>query len=794
MKKRTFLLFLFIAGTVTFMSAQITQTVRGTVIDKDSKMPLIGATIAILTAEPIKGTTTDFDGSFKIEEVNAGRHNIEITYLGYEPVMMSSMFVKSGKETVLNVEMIESAEQLAEVVVSAASQADKTKPLNEFAVVSARTFSVEETSRYASSNFDPSRMAQNYAGVSVGSGSDLFNEIVIRGNSPAGVLWRLEGIQIPNPNHFSSMGNSGGAISMLSSSTLSNSDFYTGAFPSEFGSALSGVFDLNMRNGNNEKREHSVMIGLLGIEIATEGPFSKKSKGSYLINYRYSTLAVLDALGVNPGGDVLPAYQDLSFKFNMPTEKAGTFSLFGLGGNNISTFSPEADSTKWTGEFANYGFEEKQKMGTIGLSNRLLLTEKSYLKTVAVASYEQVVEDEYFLEVNDNYKSKVSYRDDISTATYRVSSTYNHKLNAKNSIRAGAILSYFDFGFENEILDEETDILREAFNNSGSTGLLQGFAHWKHRFNKDLTLNAGVHYTQMTLNNKSSIEPRAALQWRVNPKQTLSFSAGLHSKMEHLGIYLFEGKINDDWEIKPKTNLGLTKAFHGVVGYDFVFNPQWRLKAEAYYQHLYDIPVSADKTSTYSIVNATDVWDVIGLEEAVAEGTGRNIGLDLTIEKFFAKQYYLMMTGSLYDSKYTASNGKEYNTRFNGSYQFNMLGGKEFTVGKKKNKTLGINGKFVLSGGNRFTPLDLVASEEEGESVRFDDRPFEQKTMPYYRFDIGISYKINTKRMTHSIMLDIQNVTARENVYAEYYDGDTNTVENYIQTGLFPNFNYRVEF
>jgi len=666
--------------------------------------------------------------------------------------------------------------------------------LNEFAVVSARTFSVEETSRYAASNFDPSRMAQNYAGVSVGSGSDLYNEIVIRGNSPAGVMWRLEGIQIPNPNHFGAMGNSGGAISMLSSSTLSNSDFYTGAFPSEFGSALSGVFDLNMRNGNNEKREHSVMLGLLGIEVATEGPFSKKSKGSYLINYRYSTLAALEALGVNPAGDVLPAYQDMSFKLNMPTENAGTFSLFGLGGKNIATFSPEADSTKWTGEWDNYGFDEKQRMGTVGLSHRLLLSEKSYLKTVAVASYEEVVEDEYFLDANDSYKSKVSYRDDISTITYRASSTYNHKLNAKNTVRAGAILSYFDFGFENEILDEETNVLRQAFNNSGSTALIQGFAHWKHRFNQDLTLNAGVHYTQMTLNNKSALEPRAALQWRVNPKQTLSFSAGLHSKMEHLGIYLFEGKINDDWEIKPKKNLGLSKAFHGVIGYDFVFNPLWRFKLEAYYQHLYDIPVSGDKTSTYSIVNATDVWDVIGLEEAVPEGTGRNIGVDITVEKFFAKQYYFMVTGSLYDSKYTAANGKEYNTRFNGNYQFNTLGGKEWTIGKKKNKTLGINGKFALSGGNRFTPIDIVASQEEGETIRFSDRAFEQRTIPYYRFDLGISYKINTKRMTHSIMLDIQNVTGRENIYAEYYDADTNSVENYTQTGLFPNFNYRVEF
>ncbi|MFK7933579.1 MAG: TonB-dependent receptor [Saprospiraceae bacterium] len=776
------------------LSAQITQTIRGTVLDKDVKMPLIGAAIAVMTTEPIAGTSTDIDGYFKLENITVGRHDLQITYLGYDPIVMNNIMISSGKELVLNIELQEMANQLNEVVVSAAKQVDKTKPLNELATVSARTFSIEETSRYASSNFDPARMAQNYAGVSVGSGDDLFNEIVIRGNSPSGVMWRLEGIQIPNPNHFGAMGNSGGAISMLSSTTLSNSDFYTGAFPSEFGNALSGVFDLNMRNGNNEKREYSLMLGALGIELAAEGPFSSQSKASYLVNYRYSTLAALAAIGLNPAGDVLPAYQDVSFKVNVPTAKAGTFSLFGLGGSNIAEYIPERDSTTWQFEGDEYGFAETQRMGTIGLSHRILLSDRSYLRTVMVASHENVKEDEYFLDTQKDYAEVMEYRDDITTNTYRFSSTYNHKFSPQHTLRAGVVASHFDFGFQNEERDYEQEKLVQLFDNQGSTQLVQSFAHWQYRINNELTLNTGLHYTHLLLNDENAFEPRAALQWKVNPKSTLSLAAGLHSKMEHLGIYLFEGEIPNGPTIQAKDNLGLTKAFHGVLGYDWIFAPNMRLKAEAYYQRLYNVPVSTEPTSTYSIINAVDVWDVIGLPSAVNEGTGENVGLDLTIEKFFTNQYYFMATGSVFNSTYTPQDGNTYSTRFNGNYQLNLLGGKEFNIGKKGNKTLGINGKFVISGGNRYTPFDLEQSRVEGYGVRDLTQRFAGRTPAYYRFDLGLNYKINTKRMTHTIMIDVQNLTNRQNVFSLYYNRNSQELDQYTQTGLFPTFNYRVEF
>lgn len=766
------------------------QNVKGAVLDQDSKMPLIGANIMIRTVDKTYGASTDLEGYFKIEGVPVGRHDIEISYLGYEPRHLKAVLLTSGKELNLQIELAESTVQLATAEVVA--KTDRERALNEMATVSARAFSVEETSRYAASLNDPARMAQNFAGVTISGGqSDLFNEIIVRGNSPRGVMWRLEGIEIPNPNHFGGMGNSGGAISMLSSSTLSNSDFYTGAFPSEFGNAISGVFDLNMRNGNAEKREYAFMLGALGIEAALEGPLREGSRASYLINYRYSTLAALASIGLNPAGDVLPEYQDLSFKVNVPTKHAGTFGLFGLGGKNRAFFEPTADSTAWESSDDKSGFEEAQEVGTIGLSHRLILTDRSYLRTVATASYEGYTADSYFLEPEEDYKVQSDGLAEFANTTYRISSTYTHKLNARNTFRGGMIFSHMAFDFSSRF--NEDDVWRTYLQSEGDASLLQAFVHWKHRFNEKLTLNSGLHYTHFMLNDRKAIEPRVAMEWQLNDRQRISGAIGIHSKPEHVSFYYTEKSENGDTRTTPNRDLDMIKAMHAVLGYDQRLGTNLRLKAEVYYQHLYDVPVEAEPGSVGSILNSRDVWDLSG-EIAVNEGTGRNYGIDLTLEKFFDQQYYFLLTTSVFDSRYTTVDGKRYSTRFNSNYQVNLLGGKEFKVGKKRNNIIGLNGKVLFAGGNRQTPTDLIASREKGEAVLIDSETFSEKTKAYFRLDFGVNYRINKRRMTHTISIDIQNITNRENLFGTFYDEDTGQLETYTQTGLFPNFNYRVEF
>ena len=789
------LLLLAIGGQQSYAQIQ-TQVIRGNIKDLDSKMEIAGATIAVLTTDPIIGAVSDLDGEFRLENVPVGRHDIRITYLGYEPITMSSIVVTSGKELVLSINLQESTVKMEEVTISAESAQDKSKPLNDMALVRARSFSVEESQRYAAGLSDPGRMAQNFAGVSVGGGEgDLSNAIVIRGNSSRGLLWRLEGIEIPNPNHFSDVGSSGGAISMLSSSTLATSDFYTGAFPSEFGNAVSGVFDLNLRNGNNEKREFSVMIGILGLAASAEGYFSKKSKASYLVNYRYSTLAALKAIGLNPVGDVLPTYQDVSFKVNIPTQKFGTLSLWGLGGNNVANIHPAEDSATWKYNSDNWGYTAKNHMGVVGLSHRIMLNKNSYFKTVIAASSEKNSYDDYWLDVENNYTRVVDEIDLFNNATIRANLSYTNKLSAKHTIKTGLIFNHLLFNFEYK----EKDSLRAAdfrtyLDNDGSAQLLQGFIAWKYRPHNNWTINSGVHYTQFLLNNSISVEPRLALKWNMASKHALSLAAGIHSKPEHLAFYFVEQTHGNQSRSQPNKNIDMQKAAHFVLGYDWQISSSLRLKAEAYYQQLYDVPVENLPNSSNSIINANSIWDIVDASAASNDGTGRNYGLDLTFEKFFDKQYYFLITGSLFESKFTPKDGVEYSTRFNTNYQLNMLGGKEFKVGKNRNNVFALNGKFLLAGGNRYTPIDLAASKLAGYTIFEDGRDFEAQAAAYYRFDLSLSFKINKKRTTHTLMLDIQNVTNHENVYSMYYNPESNSIEKYLQNGIFPVLNYKFEF
>ncbi|MFC2096621.1 carboxypeptidase-like regulatory domain-containing protein, partial [Bacteroidota bacterium] len=288
-------LLLLIASLLSFANNSMqTQTIRGQVIDQDSKSPLIGANIIILNSEPVKGTSSNVDGYFRIDQVHVGRVDLKVTCMGYEAKTIPNLLIGSGKEIVLEIELIESLIQLEDVIITA--NGHKAEALNEMAVVSAKAFSVEETKRYAGSFNDPARMVSGYAGVTGDATGN--NDIVVRGNSPKGILWKLDGIDIPNPNHFADEGSTGGPINALNSAMLNNSDFFSGAFAPEYGNAYSGVFDMKLRNGNNEKREYSASIGVIGMEATLEGPFSKNYNGSYLINYRYSSLDILDQAGI----------------------------------------------------------------------------------------------------------------------------------------------------------------------------------------------------------------------------------------------------------------------------------------------------------------------------------------------------------------------------------------------------------------------------------------------------------------------------------------------------------------
>lgn len=774
------LFLLFFVLTVRAQNAIVTQTIRGVVIDKVSQAPMQGAVITIVNSTPLLGASTNEKGEFVIKSVPVGRQTIKATFIGYKPTQLTNITVNSGKELVLTITMEEDIMQANEVVVKA--NVVKNKPLNEMSTVSTRTFSVEETQKFAAAVNDPARMATSFAGV-VG-GNDGNNMISVRGNSPNALLWRMEGVEIPNPNHFSNVGTSGGGISILSAQLLSNSDFLTGAFASEYGNALGGVFDLRLRKGNNQKREYTFQAGVLGIDVATEGPIKKGYDGSYLINYRYSTLSLLEKFGLNLTG-AATNFQDLSFNVNLPTKKLGTFGFYGMGGISTQTKKANKDSAAWLDDpFEQYEIDFKANTGVIGLNNTLLMNKKSVIKSAIVFSGT----DNTILEnkLDKQYGTFLNYNQSYKQTKLTITSAVTSKINAKNSIKAGVIVNVLGYHFLQKDFVDSTAVLTTRINNNGTTQTMQAYGQWQHKFTNRVTTNVGLHTLYLGLNKTYSIEPRASVKYDVNDASYLALGYGLHGQIQPLGTYFAKnanGQLIND-------KLAISKAHHLVLTYDFSVNSYTHIKLETYYQHLFNIPVSKDAAQNYSLVNATDGFTTMALSN---KGIARNYGLELTAERFLHKNFYYLLSTSLYQSQYRGEGGTWYNTMFNTSFATTFTAGKEWNL-KNKNKVIGINTKVTYVGGLRYTPIDLEASNKAGEVMYDNSKPFSVQNPNYFRMDIRFSLKRNYAKHTNTLSLDLQNATNHQNVGGQYYDENAKSSKYWYQLGILPVLAYRIEF
>ena len=787
--KNTILIF-FCAFSSMLTAQNLTQTIRGTILDKEGQFPLIGATVALTNTD--KGTITDESGKFRLEQVPLGRYEIVIAYLGYEQQTLPNIVLQSGKETILTIKLQESIAALEEIVVLAS--ADKTGSLNELATVSSRQFTVEEAGRYAGSRGEPARMAQNYAGVS--GSSDSRNDIIIRGNSPLGMLWRFEGLDIPNPNHFAMAGSNGGTISILNLNVLSNSDFLTSAFPADYGNATAGVFDLKMRRGNNEQREYTVAGGALGAELTLEGPFSKNSDASYLVNYRYSTIDIVTSIfPVNVGYSGTPIYQDGSFKINLPTTKLGNISLFGIGGiSNYVLNAEERDSSNFDIRYTNNSNEDYEaSVGVIGLSHKYIINNTTYINTVVGLSGNKEVSKIDSIST-ENADLVIPWRRHNNTfSKLQVHSFLSKKLSKQLLVKTGLIYSNNKFTVDEKLRNLEDLSLVSFRAGTGQATLWQAYSAWQFRTKRNATYNVGIHYQYFGLNQTNSLEWR--LGGRIplsNGKSAFTFGSGIHGQLQILPLYFVATPLDNELTLTNR-NLDFSRSLHFVLGLDHNFNSQLRFKGELYAQYLSQIPIDiATNPTTFSILNEGGDFLINLPPNLVNEGDGRNYGVELTLEKFYSKGYYFLTTGSLFNSTYRGSNGNRYNTKFNGGYIFNVLAGKEFSLGK--NSQLLLDLKTNLAGGRRFTPIDLTASQAIGQPILLEDQTFARQHKDYFRTDFKITFRINRPKLSHELYFNVDNIFNTRNVFAEYYSTISQDIVQINQLGLFPTFIWKVVF
>ena len=751
------------------------QTLRGRVVDAVSRAPLPGAHVIVLGTTPLIGTTTDTEGRFVCPGVPLGRHDIAVRYLGYAPLVRSGVLFTSGKEVYLDVALEEQVEVGDEVVVTA--QARQGEPMNDRALVSARAFSVEETRRYAGGLDDPARMVSAFAGVTTGDVQD--NAIIIRGNAPKGVQWRLEGVEIPNPNHFA--GGSvagGGAVTIFSSHLLDDSDFLTGAFPAAYGNALSGVFDMRLRNGNAARREHAFQVGILGIDLGTEGPFVAGRQASYLVNYRYSTLALV--------GHILPTdqvtqYQDLSFKVNVPTGRFGRFALWGIGGRDASIEPEEPDSARWQYDWDRVTHELDIGIGAAGLTHDLVIGKNGYLRTTATATAtvwgwdQQRLDDHLMLQDNLFVES--------TDVRFILGSQLDYRLGARHTNQTGFFLHRLSYGFDFLTAPEPGQPLQPFSGGDGHSTLVQAFTQSKLTLSRRLVLNAGLHAQHFALTGHTAVEPRGTLRWLFRDGQAFSVGYGLHSQIEELRLYLVklpDGRL-------PNRTLGFTKSHHVVLGYDRRLGDHARLKLETYYQHLFDVPVARD--SSYSLLNFVQDWTFS--QALVNAGAGRNYGIDLTLERFLADGYYYLLTGSVFQSRYRGGDGIWRDSRWDRRYAVSALFGKEFALGGRN--LLGLSGRMELTGGQRYSPYDLAASRAAQEVMPDPYRAFERREPATFLLDVTATYRRNHRRHSEVWALQLKNALGARSFDLDY-NYRTRMVEAVREQLVLPVLSYKIEF
>ena len=798
MKWKLTLTLIFFLSTLA-NAQKITQTLRGQVLDEESKFPLEGVTVKVLSiTDATVGTLTNEKGEFRFDNLPIGRHQLEFRYLGYETKVLRNIELSSAKEVILRVDLTEAIEQAGEVIIT--GKTDNGQPNNEMAVISARSFTIDETDRYAGSRGDPSRMVSNYAGVQ--GANDARNDIVVRGNSPSGVLWRVEGLDIPNPNHFSIPGTSGGPVNIINNKMLANSDFYSGAFPAEFGNAFAGVFDLRFRAGNNQKHESSFQFGFMGTELFTEGPINKEKGSSFLVGYRYSSLALFDRMNIDIGTNAVPKYQDGGFKLNFPLKNNASFSVWGIGG--FSTIDIVVSSQK-PEERNIYGDNNRDQyftswMGVTGITYTKSFNTQTYFKVSSAVSSSNVSAHHDFLTFTPN-KDTVLSMNPILGYRFRMSNwnthaSVNHKINANLSLKAGLMVdvqqNYFKDSARTIVNSVPQTNWNVRWNALEYAMLVRPYAQVRYKVGTRLTLNGGVYSQYYTKNNKiSGIEPRLGAKYAIDSKSNLSFGAGLHSQIQpvYLYYYLPPGATSPN-----NPQMDFTKSMHYVLGYDRAIGKGTRLKVETYYQYLYNIPVS-DTASSFSLINTGSGFSRFFPGTLENKGIGRNYGVEFTLEHFFSKQFFFLLTASFFDAKYMGSDGVWRNTDFNGGYAVNFLFTKEWKI--KKNSALQVGSKITTLGGRYYSPADTAASNSVGELVDVDPLKNTLQARPYFRTDLRVSYKWNRPKVSHEFALDLINIFNTQNILGQAYDpgaGNGTNVRFEYQLGFLPLFYYKLDF
>ena len=795
--RRLVMLVAVVAGVLLPQSV-VAQTIKGSVTDAITGETLIGAAVKVAELKDVGGIT-NIDGEFSITITQPGRYTIETSYMGYEPSVLKEVLVAGAKDVVLDITLRESSTDMNEVVIK--PRVNKESTVNPTALVGGMMLSMEEASRYAGGYNDPARLVTAFAGV---AGQGDGNGISVHGNAPQFMQYRLEGVEIFSPNHFADLYSAGfGMVSALNSNVITNSDFFVSTFNSSYNNALSGVFDVRMRAGNNSKFENGVQVGSVGIEWTSEGPISKKNNSSFIFNYRYGFSTIARKLKLIDTYGSQYDFQDLSFKLNFPTKKAGTFSAFALGFIDKS-WDVELDIKDIHSIYDASDQEGSLYNALLGASHKIHFDNKWTWRTTAAYNMQHnKVDMEYWgLHFDANHKPIGFEGKDYPFSYLKQNedrAVFNTELSKQVTprwlLQLGGEYShrFFDLNFRTAENVYEPVSPTPYYATKDNTGLASIFWSnlWKPTDN--LSFNIGLSGSYFLLSKDFSIEPRASMKWEPGKRHSISLGYGLHSMIEKLDAYFFR---NADGTMANK-DLGLSKAHHLLTTYMYKFTDNLNLRFNAYYQYGFDTPVGING-STFCTVNR--LFNYIE-EPLVNEGNTRNYGADITLEHYMSRGFYGQVNGSLFKSEYRGLDKKWRNQLYDRGYMVKVLGGKEWMIGKRKQDVFNVSVKYTLQGGLRHTPIDVDAMRANVAAGIINDQPIykEDEAMtlqfdPTSILDLTVSYKINRKNVGHTIAFEGVNILQHETPYAVHYDLGTGQLRVDKSGISLPNIYYRIDF
>lgn len=756
----------------------IYQRIRGKVMDLQTGTTLPSANIYQMDMLQNR-TITDRDGNFEMQ-VPIGRLTLAVSFIGYKSKVIP-LLVNTGEEQYLEVQLEESVSQLNEVTIEA--ERDKARTQNELVYASGRSFNVLEANKYAGTLGDPARMARSYAGVV--PARDDRNDIVIRGNSPIGIQWKLDNIEIPNPNHYGGIGLTGNTTTLLNMNLLGNSDFLMGAFPSEYGNALAGVFDLHTKKINPTKRQHRFQTGWNGFEIGSDGPFSKKKNlGTYSLTYRYSFLDIMKSFGVDFG--ILPEFQDVTGKFDFRLSNKTTLSFLGIWGTSfIELDDREYDGadTAGPGQFLITGSD--LAMGGINLEHRF---NKKWLLKSNISVLENRVKTEIdTFNFNSDSQNRI-YNDNSGETKYSAFLQLDYRYK-RNLIRTGFRWDTYTIDYNSTSIDD-FGVLETVHRQNRNMSLARFYVEDEYRFSDRFRVRAGLHSQYLLMNKSFALEPRFALRYFVSGFQIISLSYGNHHMLQPRNVYFIETQTVNGTELTNQ-DLDFSAAHHITLSYDFTLTENLRFKAEAYYQYLYDIPVERN-VSSFSMLNTGADFFIPQLDSLVNDGLGRNYGVELTLERFLDNGYYFMLNSAFFKSEYQTKENQWRSTAFDLRYTINGLVGYEKWLGQKV--AVGADVKVTYAGGKPYVPVNEVASIASSEVVFEELEAYEPRFAGYFRTDLKIYYRVNYKKLYTEFAVDLQNITNQQNVYQREFNPRNGEYNTFYHMTFFPMFTFKCLF